>query len=82
MGFLLAILIILLFFSLLFRWLPRIMVYWLNHKMNNEQNSGRNRNRAKEGSVYISKDETANKEKIIDKNMGEYVDYEPVDDKD
>lgn len=80
MTFLLTILIIFLVFSLIFRYIPYLLTWWLRRKVNKMNNQGQTRSRhdTNEGEVYISKDKKENK--IIEKNVGEYVDYEPVND--
>ncbi len=73
--FLSLLLIIFLFATLLFRVLPRILAYLIKRKMGG---SGAPQGRQKkEGEVYVSKDAKP-QEKVIDKNVGEYVDFEPV----
>ncbi|MDX9769928.1 MAG: DUF4834 family protein [Tenuifilaceae bacterium] len=47
-------------------------------KMQNASNStSYQQNRRPEGDVYVSK--TAQQDKIVDKDVGDYVDYEEVD---
>lgn len=41
--------------------------------------AGGKRKRGKEGDVYVSSPSPDSKEKIVGKDMGEYVDYETVD---
>jgi len=43
-----------------------------------EKNQQQGRYKRKEGEVHVTK--TPPKEKIVDKDVGEYVDYEEVDD--
>lgn len=78
MGVLLT--IILIFFILgwvLRRLLPIILVRWVNKKMGNSSSSPRSASRP-DGDVYVSKDNTNKGEKMVEKDMGEYVDFETI----
>ncbi|MFP4557318.1 MAG: DUF4834 family protein [Bacteroidales bacterium] len=59
------------------RFLLRIFVRRMQKRYNNEQQQ-QQKYRRKEGDVHVTK--TPPKEKIVDKDVGEYVDYEEVDD--
>lgn len=75
--FLTIIFFILLFFWVLSKLLPYLLTRWVKNKFgafsggasfNNSQESG------KEGDVFI--DHLEKQEKVVDKNIGEYIDFE------
>lgn len=72
-------------FTVLVCWLiVRIIILRFLSKSRNRQYPQQTQdNHRNEGDVYVSKDETSDDNKVVEKDMGEYVDYETVkDDKD
>lgn len=77
MGALLTIIFVFILLGWIFRrLLPVILVRWINKKMGNPMSS--KSSRRPEGQVYVSKDSTKNSEKIVEKDMGEYVSFETI----
>lgn len=75
------ILIIIIVFWLLFRFLPRLLVWYLQRKMGgnkfykgNPNYNEKHRSNGKEGDVTVTTFQE--QEKIITKEVGEYVDFE------
>jgi len=58
------------------RFLLRIFLTHLAHKMNNQQEENKGQ---KVGDAYIKGNPT--KDKVVDKNVGDYVDFEEIDPK-
>lgn len=70
-------LLILLFFLSLVWLLIRFVPLIISRVMN--RNSGMNqREKRKEGEVYVSSEDANAPDKVVEKNMGEYVDFEQV----
>jgi hypothetical protein len=56
-----------------FRFVARLYLKRFQNKYNQSQNQPKQR---PEGEVYVSK--TVKKEKVVDKDVGDYIDYEEV----
>lgn len=78
MTFFIILIIIFLFGWIFSRLAPYILVRWIN-KSGNQAASSSNRRYAdkEEGDVYISR-KAKPEEKVMDRDMGEYVDYEEM----
>lgn len=72
--FILIFFLIILLLGYVFRLFARVFLKRFQHRYGGEQNHKQQR---PEGDVYVSK--TAQKEKVVDKDVGDYVDYEEVD---
>lgn len=69
--FLLTLLLIILFLFLVIRLIPLFLAGFVRRKQNQKP-------KGKEGDVYVSKNDAEQQEKVVEKHMGEYVDYEQV----
>lgn len=70
--------------------IPYIIVRWINRQQKGGASTwggGFDKNysddtyrESSEGDIYVSGQNSTQNEKIVDKDMGEYVDFEPIDD--
>lgn len=77
MTFLGNIFLAIILISLIFSLVPIILVLWARRKLRANLRSVEKEERKRKQGVYISSD-TSSKEKIVEKDMGQYVDYETV----
>ena len=77
MTFFAILLIILLLGWLLARLSPYLLVRWMK-KNTSAPGAGRRSEQREEGDVFISRKEQR-EDKVVDRDMGEYVDYEELD---
>lgn len=81
-GFLTFILIVFLFFWLVARFGPLLLAWWIKRKVSKFAGQGRGfsaeNEKYKEGETIINTPTHQNK--VVDKNVGEYVDYEEAKD--
>lgn len=60
-----------------------IILRFVKRAKNTDYPQAGNDSRRKDGEVYVSRDETDDDKKVVEKDMGEYVDYETIkEDKD
>lgn len=55
-----------------------VLMRFVSRNRNAQYPQARERRGRNDGDVYVSKDETDDDKKVVEKDMGEYVDYEPV----
>lgn len=78
--FITVIIVVFLFFWVLSRLLPFLIAFWVKKKMGQFGHFGNSTpndpeaERRREGDVFINN--PGSKEKVVDKNVGEYVDFE------
>lgn len=77
MTFLGNIFLAIILISLIFSLVPVMLVLWARRKLRANQRSVEKEERKRKQGVYISSD-TSSKEKVVEKDMGQYVDYETV----
>lgn len=77
MAFLGNIFLAIILISLIFSLVPVMLVLWARRKLRANQRSVEKEERKRKQGIYISSD-TSSKEKIVEKDMGQYVDYETV----
>jgi len=81
MGFLLTLIVIIILFRVLFRYLPSILLWYTRKRADKMYGNTRKEKRdKKEGTTFVSRD-TSSQKKIVTKDVGEYVDYEQVKEK-
>lgn len=76
LRFILIAFLVLTILGYILRFLLRIYLTRLARKMSNHQEEDRGQ---KVGDTYIK--DTTSKEKVVDKNVGDYVDFEEIDSK-
>jgi hypothetical protein len=76
LRFILIVFLVLTVLGYLSRFLLKLFLLRLAKKINNQQEANKGQ---KVGDAYIKANQT--KEKVVDKNVGDYVDFEEVDPK-
>ncbi len=77
MTFLGNIFLAIIIMSLVFSLVPVMLVLWARRKLRANQRRMEKEERKRKEGVYISSD-TSSKEKVVEKDMGQYVDFETV----
>jgi len=82
MGFLLTLIVIIILFRVLFRYLPSILLWYTRRRADKVYGNSRKEKRdKKEGTTFVSRDASSQQKKVVTKDVGEYVDYEQVKEK-